>query len=327
MKNPILLPTKHGFTELVVRSKHFAVHHDGTPATLAAVRERYWIIKGRSLVRKIIRRCTICRRYDGKPFSSPVVPDLPAERTSTEPPFSNTGIDFAGPLYVQGAGSTETKVYICLFTCASTRAIHLELTKELSAAAFLLAFRCFTSRRGLPKIIMSDNAKTFKHCSHEIMKITRAQEVRHYMTNQQVEWKFIVEKAPWWGGYWECLVRSVKRCLKKTIGRATLSFEELATVLVEIESTLNNRPLTYLYGDEECSSQAVTPADLIYGRKIAETATNQQYEIVSTAKSLTKRARHQLRVLNTFINQWKKDYLLSLREKEGLFNQHLTLDL
>ena len=108
------------------------------------------------------------------------------------------------------------------------------------------------------------------------------------MTNQQVEWKFIIEKAPWWGGYWERLVQSVKRCLKKTIGRATLSFEESATVLVEIESTLNNRPLTYLYGDEECPSQAVTPADLIYGRKIAETATNLQYEIVSTAKSLTK---------------------------------------
>ena len=136
MKNPILLPTKHGFTELLVRSKHFAVHHDGTPAILAAVREKYWIIKGRSLVRKIIRRCTICRRYDGKSFSSPVVPDLPAERISTEPSFSNTRIDFAGLLYVRGAGSTKAKVYICLFTCASTRAIHLELTRKLSVAAY-----------------------------------------------------------------------------------------------------------------------------------------------------------------------------------------------
>ena len=317
-KNPILLPTKHGFTELLVRSKHFAVHHDGTPATLAAVRENYWIVKGRSLVRKVIRRCTVCRQYDGKSFSSPVLPDLPAERISTEPPFSNTGIDFAGPLYVRGTGSAEDKVYICLFTCASSRAIHLELTRELSATVFLLAFRRFTSRRGLPRIIMSDNAKTFKHCSREIMKISRAKEVNCYMTNHQVEWKFIVEKAPWWGGYWERLVQSVKRCLKKTIGRSTLSFDELATVLVEIESTLNNRPLTYLYGDEECSSQAVTPADLIYGRKISKTATNQQYEVVSTAKSLTKRAKHQLRVLNTFMNQWQKDYLLSLRKRRGL---------
>ena len=178
-------------------------------------------------------------------------------------------------------------------------------TREVSATPFLLAFRRFTSRRGLPKITMSYNAKTFKHCSHEIMKISRAKEVNCYLNNHQVEWKFIVEKAPWWGGYWERLVQSVKLCLKKTIGRSTLSFDELATVLVEIESTLNNHPLTYLYGDEECPSQAMTPADLIYGHKISKTATNHQYEVVSTAKSLIKRAKHQLRLLNTFIKQWQ----------------------
>ena len=93
---------------------------------------------------------------------------------------------------------------------------------------------------------MSDNAKTSEHCSREIMKISRAKEVNRYTTNHQVEGKFIVEKIPWWGGYWERLVQSVKRCLKKTIGRSTLSFDELATALVEIESTLNNRPLTYI---------------------------------------------------------------------------------
>ena len=105
---------------------------------------------------------------------------------------------------------------------------------------------------------------------------------------------------------------------QKTIGRSTLSFDELANVLVEIESTLNNCPLTYLYGDEECPSQAVMPADLIYGRKISKTATNQQYKVVSPAKSLTKRAKHQLRVLNIFINQWQKDYLLSMQERRGI---------
>ena len=108
-KNPILLPTKHSFTELLVQFKHCEVHHGGTPATLVAVRENYWIVKGHGLVRKIIRRCVICRRYDGKPFSSPVVPDLPAEQVSTEPPFCNTEIDFAGPLYVRGAGEPHAK--------------------------------------------------------------------------------------------------------------------------------------------------------------------------------------------------------------------------
>lgn len=320
MKNPLLLPTKHRFTELLVKERHNAVHHNGTPETLAAVREGYWIVKGCVVVKKVIRRCFICRRYDGKPFPSPVTPDLPAERVSKVPPFSTTGIDFAGPLYVRSTSGKECncKVYICLFTCASTRAVHLELTRELSAMSFLLAFRRFCGRRGLPLVIMSDNAKTFKHCLKEIVKIARAEEVRSHLTNKHIEWRFIVEKAPWWGGYWERLIQSVKRCVKKTIGKSTLTYDELATILTEIESTLNNRPLTYLYGDDEGTSYAVTPADLIYGHRIASTSSNQQYEVVSTAKSLTKRAKYQCCIMNNFINQWKKDYLLSLQERRGI---------
>ena len=173
MKNPVLLPTKHRFTKLLVMERHNAVHHNNTPETLAPVRERYWIVKDRVVVKKVIRRCIICRQYDGRPFTSPIVPDLPAERVSKVPPFSTTRIDFAGPLYVRSIDSKECncKVYICLFTCASTRAVHLELTRELSATAFLLAFRRFCGWQCLPLVIMSDNAKTFKYCSKEIVKI------------------------------------------------------------------------------------------------------------------------------------------------------------
>ena len=122
--------------------RHNTVHHNGKPETLAAVRERYRIVKGRIVVKKVIRRCFICRQYDGRPFISPIVPDLPAEQVSKAPPFSTTGIDFAGPLYVHSIDSKECncKVYVCLITCVSTRAILLELTQELSVTAFLLAF-------------------------------------------------------------------------------------------------------------------------------------------------------------------------------------------
>ena len=136
------------------------------------------------------------------------------------PPFSNTGIDFAGPLYVKEASTADeqVKVYVCLYTCKSTRALHPELTKELSAVAFLQSFQKFCARRGVPAVIMSDNAKTFKHSSKEAQKIVRSDQVHDHLTNQQIEWQFIAEKAPWWGGYWERMVQSVKRCLRKTIG-------------------------------------------------------------------------------------------------------------
>ena len=189
----------------------------------------------------------LCLRYEGRAYSAPRVPDLPLERVSDGPPFLHVGVDFAGPLYVS-LNSQQQKVYVCLFTCSSTRGIHLELTADLT---FLQAFRWFTSRRGLPATIYSDNAKTFKSASSDVKKTVRSLEVKTYMVNHQVEWKYIVEKAPWWGGFWERMVGITKRCLRKTIGRSKLTFEELRTVIVEIEGTVNNRPLTYLYDDME----------------------------------------------------------------------------
>ena len=99
--------------------------------------------------------------------------------------------------------------------------------------------------------MLTDNAKTFKSVSVDVNKISRSSEVKQYLAKRQVDWQFIMERAPWLGGFWERLVRSVKRCLKKSVGRSLLTFEELRTLVVEIEATLNNRPLTYIYDDEE----------------------------------------------------------------------------
>ncbi len=190
-----------------------------------------------------------------------------------EPPFSNTGIDFAGPLYVKTSGQLDCtdsgKVYIALFTCASTRAIHLELVENLSVATFLHAFRRFTSRRGLPNTIFTDNAKTFKAALREIANIFRSKETERYFVNRGVVWKYIIEKAPWHGGFYERMVRCVKRCLKKSIGSASLTFGELRILLVEVETTINNRPLTFFYDDQEGVSFALTPSHLIYGWQIS----------------------------------------------------------
>ena len=133
------------------------------------------------------------------------------EQVSDDPPFTHLGIDFADPLYIcRHNSSNERKVYICLFTCASTRAIHLELTDMLSADSFPLAFRRFVARQGLPSTVWLDNAKTFKAASKEIQKIVRSPEVANYLTTNCVTWKFIVEHAPRWGGFWEQMVHSVK---------------------------------------------------------------------------------------------------------------------
>ena len=205
-----MLPAKHRFVDLLIKNFHERVKHNGVNDTLVALRENYWIIRGRKAVKRIVRACVICKKFEGSPYSTPVSPDLPACRVSADPPFTHVGLDFAGPLYIK-AGRTSAeestqKVYICLLTCASTRAIHLELTEGLNAETFLLAFRRFSSRRGLPATLVSDNARTFKSASKEIRSITRSREVFCYLTNQRTAWQFIVAKAPWWGGFWERMV-------------------------------------------------------------------------------------------------------------------------
>jgi len=186
-KNPILLPAKP-FTTLLLQSRHQLVHHNGIHDTLASVRETHWILRGREVVKRVLRNCIVCKRFEGKPYSAPLPPDLPEERVCEGPPFSTTGIDFAGPLYVKSLSlnveqGDHVNAYICLFTCASTRAIHLELTETLSSQSFLQPFRRFVSRRGLPSIIMSDNAKTFKCASAEVKRIQQSNTVKQQLAN------------------------------------------------------------------------------------------------------------------------------------------------
>ena len=108
----------------------------------------------------------------------------------------------------------------------------------------MLAFRRFTSRRGLPATLLSDNAKSFKSASKDIIRIVRAREVVQHMKHNGVTWKFIVERAAWWGGFWERLIQTMKRALKKVIGRISLSFEELRTLLIEVEGIVNARKMS-----------------------------------------------------------------------------------
>ena len=319
-KRPVLLLSRHHFTQPVIQEGHKAVHHNGVRDTLNCIRERFWILRVRESMKRVIKQCVICKKLEGKPFRTPKTPHLPAARVGDAPPFAHTGIDFAGLLCTASNSDKKTessKVYVCLYTCASSRAVHLELVPGLSVPTFLQSFRRFVARRGLTVKLISDNAKTFKSSAGEVAKIARSSEVQTQLANKGVSWDFIVERPPWHGGFWERMVRCVKRCLKKSIGRTSLTFEELRTILVEVEATLNNRPLTYTYDDEEGVSCPLTPADLIYGSRISSTVNDKHFEIVSTNRSLTKRAKYHQQLLHQFTRQWRNEYLTSLRERNA----------
>ena len=184
-----------------------------------------------------------CRKLAGRPYTAPDPPPLVKARVQQSLSFEVTGIDFTGALYVRGNGG-ETKVYICLFTCAVSRAVHLEIVTDLTVECFLQAFRRFSARRSLPRLVLSDNASTFLSAAEELKSLFSSPSLTNALAKTGVEWRFIPKRAPWFGGFWERLIGLTKLVLKKVLGRAFTTLNSLQTLIVEIEGILNNRPLT-----------------------------------------------------------------------------------
>ena len=122
------------------------------------------------------------------------------------------------------------KCYVLLFTCCVTRAVHLELTNDVNSNSVILTLGRFISRLGILRLFISNNLKTFKSV-----------DVKRFCNTKEIVSKFILERSPWWGGFYERLISIVKSSLKKVLWKAYLSYVELYIVLTEIENVLNSR--------------------------------------------------------------------------------------
>ena len=317
-KFPFLLPPKHTITDMIIREVHEKLHHGGVSNTVTALRQVYWIPSIRQRVRKQLRQCVICNRLSGKPYRAPDPPPLPKVRVEESNPFTITGVDFTGALYVKDTGG-ERKVYICLFTCACTRAVHLEIVTDLSVDTFLLAFRRFASRKSLPRQMISDNASTYLAAAEELRKLFESDALKEALTHHNVTWQFIPKRAPWYGGFWERLIGLTKQAVKKTLGRTFVTLLKLETIIVEIEAMLNNRPLTYVSSDIT-DPEALTPAHLIYGRRILSVphTIEDPEETIDPSYVDGRHMRSQVdthsHLIQQFWSRWRKEYLTALRE-------------
>jgi len=153
---PIILPRRSWVTKVIVNSCHEQGHHAiGTNQTLALLSSKYWVISAREEIREWERECARCRKNKAKPHPQIMAP-LPSIRLQMSMrAFSQTGVDFAGPFFTrQGRGKAQCKRYLCLFTCLTTRAVHLEMAYGLHTDAFLNAFYRMVNRRGLPKDVL-----------------------------------------------------------------------------------------------------------------------------------------------------------------------------
>ena len=318
---PYLLPAKHHFTDLVIYFTHNTQLHAGVNGTLTAIRQNYWIPSARQVIKRLLRKCVTCRKVIAKPYQPPDPPPLVMERTQMTQPFQVTGVDFTGALYVRGSEG-EIKVYVCLFTCAVTRAVHLEVVTDLSVETFLLALRRFSGRRSTPKTMISDNASTYMAAADELKQLFNLTLLSDTLNRRGIDWKFIPKRAPWFGGFWECLIGLTKLTLKKMLGRTFTTLPILQTLIVEVEAVLNDRPLTYLSSDIK-DLQPLTPSNLIYGHHIVmlphllcedDETTDESFQIGGSDTLLRRRAKTQALLMKHFWVRWKQEYLTSLRE-------------
>ena len=228
---------------------------------MAEIRKEWWIPKLRSKVKKMVNTCNVCKVFSTKPYGATATADMPQCRLEASSPF----VDFAGPIAFKIAKKEQRKCYIVPFTCATSRAVHLELTKTQTAEEFQRKLNLFIARRTRPKVMISDNASVFKSTATWMKNIRKSERLQDYLARQDISWRFNLSRSPWWGGMYERLIKDVKKILHKTLVRTHLTFEQLEAVVIDVEKNLNNRPLTYLDSDGR-GKQVLTPNILMWGQ-------------------------------------------------------------
>nr|CAI5835101.1 unnamed protein product [Callosobruchus analis] len=317
-KHQIILPTNHTLTNLIARDMHIRLLHCGPLTLLSHLREKFWPIRGKGLVKRITHECIKCYRHRPKPEAY-LMGSLPEVRTKISFPFENSGIDYAGPLMIRdrkGKGYKTNKCYIALFVCLSTKAIHLEVVTDLTADNFIASLRRFISRRGKPRCIYSDNGSNFVGAHRKLNEIRQffqnqdvVSKVTYSLSNEGISWSFIPPKAPHFGGIWEAGVRSVKTHLRKVMGNALLTYEELATVLVQIEALLNSRPLSPL-STNPSDLEPLTPSHFLIGRSMAACPDS---DVLDVPTNRLDRYQLQQSIIQHFWKRWQREYIPELQ--------------
>lgn len=312
-KHPIIMNSKYPLTSLIVTDAHMRTLHGGMQLMLNYIRSRYWVINAKRAIKSCINKCMLCARQNAT-TKTQLMGDLPKERVTPARLFLNSGVDFDGPYQVlmsRGRGAKTNKCYIAIFVCMATKAIHLELVGDMTSEAFIAAFRRFVARRGRCSHLWSDQGRNFvganKLLSHawKEAKLEFDELISEKLALDGTQWHFIPAYSPNFGGLWEAGVKSMKCHLKRVLN-AHLTYEEMCTVLCQVESCVNSRPLCPLDDTNPDSLDVLTPGHFLIGETpITVPAPN---ENVSSMNYLT-RWRYTQKILNDFWRKWQEEHL------------------
>jgi len=313
-KNPYLIPHSHTIARVIAREFHNLAHL-GTEWVTSLIRRTFWITKVRNLVKSISRDCLKCKRLFASPMNQ-LMADLPSERVEAgKPPFIDIGLDCFGPFLIR-QGRSHVKRYGCIFTCLSSRAIHLEVLSGMDTDNFINGLRRFMARRGQPLTIRCDNGTNFVGGKSELsksMKSLDVQRIENYHLVKGIEWKFNPPYASHMGGVWERLIRTVKRVLLGLLVEnisTRMTDEMFQTLMCEVESIVNGRPLTKVSDDvKDCS--ALTPNHLLILRGYVPFPPGRFDE----SELFRRKWRCVQHLANQFWSRWIREYVPELQRR------------
>lgn len=316
-RHPAILPARNVFTRLVILDAHERVFHAGSQNTMGRLHQRYWLLKERNQVRALIHKCVTCAR--ARPHAqAQLMGSLPLGRVRPTRPFTHTAIDYAGPIRTRtskGRGIKATKAWVAVFVCLCTKAVHLELVSDISAAAFRAAFRRFTSRRGACSDVYSDNGTNFvgadREMREQLARCLQDENWRSELSDGGTRFHFAPPGSPHFNGLAEATVKMAKSAMRRIIGEHTLTFEEMITFLSQVEAALNSRPLCALpaEGDE---ASVLTPGHFLVGQPLTAVP---EPNAIDEKLTLSNRWHLIQQMVQHFWRRWSQEYLHQLQQR------------
>ncbi|XP_075158086.1 uncharacterized protein LOC142231359 [Haematobia irritans] len=330
-KHPILLSKHNPLSILIFSDAHLKTLHGGLTQMQAYVMRKYWVISARNIAKQVQRKCVTCFKYTAK-AAQQIMGELPTVRLQPSRAFKHSGVDYAGPITIKQStarNSVTTKGYISLFICMVTKAVHLEAVTSMSTESFIAAFRRFTSRRGICTDLYSDCGTNFIGSNKELKilqhrsKQSLPEDLCELLSNSGTKWHFIPPASPNFGGLWEAGVKSTKHHLKRTMDNRILTFEELTTLLAQIESCLNSRPLCPLSTDpNDCS--ALTPGHFLIGEPLL---TIPDENLLDYSIDRLSRWKVVERLKQQFWKRWVGEYVNRLQSRPKWLNPQTNPEL
>ena len=315
-KHQMIIPKNSVLARMIAVDAHRSTGHLGKNSTLAVIREKFWIPGVSSLLKSLMSKCVICRRYQSFPLQQKMA-NMPPERLETDdPPFTRVGMDYFGPFELK-RGRSVVKRYGVIFTCLNTRAVHLEVSYSLDTDSCIDAVRRLIARRGKPKFIRSDNGTNLVGAERELREAINKWNVSHIQTHllqSGIDWTFNPPAASHFGGVWERLIRSVRKVLFSVLHEQTIHLDDegLGTLFCEVEAILNGRPLTPA-SDDPSDLSVLTPNHLLLLRH-GETCPPGTF--LQTDNYVRRRWRQIQYLADVFWSRWMKQYLPLLQSRQ-----------